>query len=160
MIIIMSSQELLQQIAENTKHSQQQLLSITSRNSEFKVEFPSPIRVSEIALTNLSVYHSWPNITSEPFSGKRPNNTFVVSWETKDGKPIWETIYLRKGAYQIEQINDEIQHVIRLRTNKIPEDEIPVSVDVHEPTLSSTIVIKSPDYRVDIYNSSVRTILG
>ncbi|KAL3856611.1 hypothetical protein ACJMK2_011346 [Sinanodonta woodiana] len=43
------------------------MISITSTNPEFSVNFPSPVSVSEIALAKLRIYHSWPNIRSSAF---------------------------------------------------------------------------------------------
>ena len=66
MIIIMSLKleefQLLQRIAENTTPLKTSMISITSTNPEFSVNFPSQIQVKEIALAKLRVYHSWPNI--------------------------------------------------------------------------------------------------
>jgi len=45
------------------------MISITSTNPEFSVNFPSPIPVKEIALAKLRAYHSWPNIRSVAFGG-------------------------------------------------------------------------------------------
>jgi hypothetical protein len=85
----------------------------------------------------------------------------VVAWKNKpDGTPDWQTISLCKGAYQIEDINTEIQYAIRSLAS-IPADKpVPVEIGVHVPTLSTSIKIMSPEYRIDIYNSSIRTVLG
>ena len=80
----MSTIELLQQIASNTKPAQTSMISITSTKPEFSVNFPSPVSVSELALAKLRVYHSWPNIRSETFGGQQPNNSLVVAWKTKN----------------------------------------------------------------------------
>jgi hypothetical protein len=103
------------------------------------------------------VYHSWPNIRAEPFGAQQPNNELVFAWENKpDGTPDWKTVSIPTGSYQIEQINNEFQRRIKSLTGK----ESKIAITVHEPTLSSSIEISTPGYRVDIYNSSIRTVLG
>ena len=149
--------QLLQRIAENTTPIQTSMISITSTSPQFSVNFPSPIPVKEIALAKLRVYHSWPNIRSVAFGGQQPNNSLRFARENKpDGTPDWKEVSIPTGSYQIEQINNEIQRRIKSITGK----ESKIAIEVHEPTLSSSIEINSPDYAVDIYNSSLRTVLG
>jgi hypothetical protein len=84
------------------------MISISSRNPEFSVNFPSPIQVSEIALSKLRVYHSWPNIRSVAFGGQHHNNSLVFAHKNKeDGTPDWQVVSIPTGSYQIEQINTE-----------------------------------------------------
>ena len=75
------SQELLQQIAVNTSHVKTKLISIVTEEPEFSVEFPSPLQASEMALTQLRCYYSWPNVRAEPFGDKLPNNSFTFSYK-------------------------------------------------------------------------------
>ena len=153
----MSSIELLQQIAENTKPTQTSLISITSTKPEFSVNFPSPVSVSELALAKLRIYYSWPNIRSEVFGGQQPNNSLVFAHENKeDGTPDWQIVSLPTGSYQIEEIDKEFQRRIKSLTGK----ESKIAITVHEPTLSSTIEISEEGYAVDIHRSSIRTVLG
>ena len=106
----MSSQELLQRLATNTTPVQTRMISITSTNPEFNVNFPSPVPVNEIALAKLLIYHSWPNIRSVAFGGQQPNNSLVFAHKNKpDGTPDWQIISLPTGSYQIEQINKQFQ---------------------------------------------------
>jgi hypothetical protein len=151
------SLELLQRIAENTTPVQTSMISIASRNPEFSVNFPSPIPVKEIALAKLRVYHSWPNIRSDTFGGQRPNNSLVFAHKNlDDGTPDWQIVSIPTGSYQIEQIDAELQRRIKSITGK----ESKIAIKVHQPTLSSSIEISTQGYFVDIYNSSLRTILG
>ena len=102
------SLELLQQIAENTTPVKTSMISISSTNPEFSVNFPSPVPVKEIALAKLRVYHSWPNIRSVAFGGQQPNNSLVLSYKNKDdGTPDWQIVSLPTGSYEIEQIDAE-----------------------------------------------------
>ena len=50
------------------------MISITSMNPEFSVNFPSPVPEKEIELAKLRVYHSSPNIRSVAFGGQQPKN--------------------------------------------------------------------------------------
>ena len=80
MIIVMSLKleefQLLQRIAENTNPLKTSMISITSTNPQFSVNFPCPIPVKEIALAKLRIYHSWPNNRSVAFGGRHP----IIPW--------------------------------------------------------------------------------
>ena len=116
---IISQTSLLQRIAENTIPMKTSMISITSTNPEFSVNFPSPVPVSEIALAKLRVYHSWPNIRSVAFGGQQPNNSLIFSWTNKeDGTPDWNVVSIPTGSYQIEQIDAELQRRIKSLTGK------------------------------------------
>ena len=89
-IIIIMSQELLQRIVENTTPTKTNLISLVTKIPEFSIEFNPPLAASEIALTQLRCYYSWPNVRSEPFNDKPPNNSFTFSYNNKvkpDGTP-------------------------------------------------------------------------
>jgi hypothetical protein len=132
------------------------MISLSSTNPEFSVNFPTAIPAKEIALAQLWVYHSWPNIRSKPFGGLQPNNSLVFANKNKpDGTPDWQVVSITSGSYQIEQINDEFQRRIKSITGK----ESKIAISEYEPTLSAVIEINSPDYSVDIYQSSIRSVL-
>jgi hypothetical protein len=133
------------------------MISISSTNPEFSVNFPSPVPVKEIALAKLRVYHSWPNIRSKTFGDQQPNNSLVFAHKNKDdGTPDWQVVSIPTGSYEIEQIDAEFQRRIKSITGK----ESKIAIKVHQPTLSSTIEISTEGYAVDIYRSSIRTVLG
>ena len=157
MSLKLEENQLLQRIDVNTTPVQTSMISITSTKPEFSVNFPSSIPVREIALAKLRVYHRWPNIRSVAFNGQQPNNWLVFANSNKrDGTPDWKEVSIPTGSYQIEQINAEIQRRIKSITGK----ESKIAISVHEPTLSSSIEISTEGYSVDIYNSSIRTVLG
>lgn len=133
------------------------MISIESINPEFSVNFPSPVPVKEIALAKLRVYNSWPNIRSKIFGGQQPNNSLVFSYKNRDdGTPDWNIVSIPTGSYEIEKINEEFQRRIKSITGK----ESKIAITVHEPSLSSAIEISTEGYFVDIYNSSIRKVLG
>ena len=81
----------------------------------------------------------------------------MFSYKNKeDGTPDWNVVSIPTGSYQIEQIDAELQRRIKSLTGK----ESKIAIKVHEPTLSSAIEINTEGYVVDIYNSSLRTVLG
>ncbi|KAK3589769.1 hypothetical protein CHS0354_021099, partial [Potamilus streckersoni] len=152
-----SSRELLQQIVTNTTPSKITMISVSSTNPEFSVNFQTAISASEIALAQLRVYNSWPDIRSKPFGGLPANNSLVFANKNKaDGTTDWQVVGISTGSYQIEEINDEFQRRIKSITGK----EAKIAITVYEPTLSAVIEENSPDYLVDIYESSIRSVLG
>ncbi len=123
------------------------MISISSTNPKFSVNFPSPVSVKEIALAKLRVYHSWPNIRSVAFGGKKPNNSLVFAYKNKEDKtPDWNVVSIPTGSYQIEAINNELQRRIKSITGK----ESKITITVHKPTLSSASEISTEGYAVDI----------
>ncbi len=97
------SRELLQQIVINTTPLKTTMISISPTNPEFSANFPTAIPVKEIALAQLRVYYSWPNIRSKPFGGLQPNNSLVFANKNKsDGTPDWQVVSIPTGSYQIE----------------------------------------------------------
>jgi hypothetical protein len=73
-----------------------------------------------------------------------------------DGTPDWQIVSIPTGSYEIEQIDAEFQRRIKSITGK----DSKIAIKVHQPTLSSTIEISTEGYFVDIYRSSIRTVLG
>ena len=113
------SQELLQQIVENTTPIKTSMISISTTNPEFSVNFPTPVPVKEIALAKLRVYNTWPNIRSKPFGVQQPNNSLVFFGKNKqNGDPNWNVVSIPTGSYEIEKINEEFQHRIKSLTGE------------------------------------------
>jgi len=75
------------------------------------------------------------------------NNSLTFSW-----KPTvsWYGVAIPPGDYTMKQINDEF----RSRIKSITNEEAKITI------LPGTIIIEAPNYLVDVYNSSIRTILG
>ena len=74
-------------------------------------------------------------------------------------------ILLPTGVYDIEDINHEIIERIKAITgpNKIStvdgHDIYPIEIHAREESLGTIIEINSPYYSVDIYNSTIRSLL-
>ncbi len=114
------------------------MISVSSTNPEFSVNFPTAIPASEIALAQLRVYNIWPNIRSKRFGGLPANNSLVFTNKNKpDGTPDWQVVGISTGSYQIEQTNGEFQRRIKSITGK----ESKIAITVYKPTLSAVIEI-------------------
>ena len=89
-----------------------------------------------------------------------PNNSLVFSWKEspRNNYPLeWYEISISPGDYTIDEINDKFTDKIKNITNKNYSNIIISSMKNNK---FSSITITSPDYIVDIYNSSIRTVLG
>ena len=97
--------ELLKQIAKNTEHKTSFQIIISDNKSSFNTRFNPKLeldrdKVYQIALVNLETYYSFPNIDET-------NNIFVYS---PDNGNSCEKIKISEGSYEIDDINDTIQH--------------------------------------------------
>ena len=130
-------------------------IKLSAKTTDFTTQFPDPIKLNknrkyEVAFTSLDTYNSIPNITSE-------NNNFTYS--SDDGK-TWKTIKLRKGAYNIEQINGEIQRQMILSGDYDDKKNL-LFINISTFTLLSVIEISHPSYQIkfDVENS-IGSLLG
>ena len=97
--------ELLKQIAKNTEHKTSLQIIVSDNKSSFNTRFNPKLeldsdKVYEIALVNLETYYSFPNID-------QTNNIFVYS---PDNGNSWVKIKISEGSYEIDDINNTIQH--------------------------------------------------
>ena len=83
--------------------------------------------------------------------------SFTFSYKNgPDGTPEWNTIHVSTGSYNIEDINKEsiteIQRFIGENQIDVKDrpDKYPIEIQGHEPLLSTTIKLNSPNYAVDI----------
>ena len=130
-------------------------LTMTGNSCDFTTVYPNPIILDphkkyEAALLSLETYNSIPNITDK-------NNTFLYS---VDNGLSWKSITLEKDAYELNQINSEIQ---RQMVNNDDYDKTNDSffINISISRLSSVIEITNPSYKInfDIENS-IGSILG
>ena len=77
----------------------------------------------------------------------KENNTLLFTWMPFSS---WYAVSIPPGDYTMRQINDEF----RSRIESITNEEAQISI------LPGTIIIEVPNYIVDIYMSSIRSILG
>jgi hypothetical protein len=102
----------------------------------------------EAALVYMSTYNSIPNV-----SGKR-NNKFTYS---TDNGISWKSIALDTGAYELEDINNEIKRIIK----ENGDDEAAVEITANISTLKSVVNIKQTSYQVDFReDQTIGSLLG
>ena len=144
--------ELLEQIVKNTAHktSFQIILSNDKSNFNPKLELDRE-KVYEIALVNLETYYSFPNIDET-------NNIFVYS---PDNGNSWVKIKIPEGSYEIDDINNTIQHEMEKRGHydEINEDYY-INIAPNTNTLKSVLILEK-DYQVDFnHQNSLAKVLG
>lgn len=132
-----------------------QLTLLLSGNScDFTTLFEQPIILDqnveyEAAFLSLDTYNSIPNITAK-------NNTFVYS---SDNGLNWKTITLEKDAYEITQINNEIQRQMIIN-NDYDQINNSLYINISHSRLSAVIEISDPNYKInfDVENSIGMTL--
>ena len=122
---------------------------LSSNTSDFKYNFYPSIKLDnykthEIALLNIDMYHSVPNIDES-------NNKFVYEY---DGK-IFEIIF-PTGANEIQTINDYIQK--QLDKNKHSEA---FNIKANNITMKCIIHIEKSNLKINFnHNQSLNKLLG
>ena len=101
----MSEIELLEKIVKNTTHKTSFQIIVSDNKSSFITRFNPKLeldrdKVYEIALVNLETYYSFPDIDET-------NNVFVYS---PDNGNSWVKIKIPEGSYEIDDLNNTIQH--------------------------------------------------
>ena len=157
---------ILREIALNTRPSNEWAFTLTSppggHTDSFEVFFSEPIipeqgKKLELALLSLRTSYSWPNIRA---AAGTANNEFRYS---HDDGATWTMIALSEGAYEIEGINAAIQSAMRVNGHwdeAQAHSQYYVTLAPNLATLKVIVTIAHPDYKVDIANSSLRTVLG
>ena len=97
--------DLLKQIVKNTAHKTSFQIIVNDNKSSFNIRLNPTLQLDkdkeyEIALVNLETYYSFPNIDET-------NNVFVYS---PDNGNSWVKIKIPEGSYEIDDINNIIQH--------------------------------------------------
>ena len=90
--------------SENSKTSKRHVLILKRTNK-------LGLRIGEriIALSNLSIYYTWRNITSS----YNNNNKFKISTPTWNGK-----FELPDGSYSVSYIQDHFEYILRKKNHK------------------------------------------
>ena len=148
--------ELLERIANNTDHKTSFQIILSSDKTNFNTRFNPKLELDEkkkyeIALVNLETYYSFPNIDET-------NNTFVYS---PDNGNSWEKIKIPEGSYEIDDINNAIQHEMEKRTHydDINEDYY-INIAPNTNTLKSVLILEK-GYQVDFnHQNSLAKVLG
>ena len=148
--------ELLEKIVKNTTHKTSFLIILSSNKTNFNTRFNPKLelereKVYEIALVNLETYYSFPNIDET-------NNVFVYS---PDNGNSWVKIKIPEGSYEIDDINNTIQHEMEKRGHydEINEDYY-INISANSNTLKSILILEK-DYQVDFnHQNSLAKVLG
>ena len=148
--------ELLKQIVKNTEHKTSFQIIVSDNKSSFNTRFNPKLeldgdKIYEIALLNLETYYSFPNIDET-------NNVFVYS---PDNGNSWVKIKIPEGSYEIDDINNTIQHEMEKRSHYDPINEnYYINISANSNTLKSVLILEE-DYQVDFNNqNSTAKVLG
>ena len=147
---------LLETIAKNTAPKSSRQIVVSNNKTQFTTRFNSPIELDknkrhEIALVNLETYYSFPNIDAT-------NNYFRYS---PDGGAQWFEIYIPEGSYEVIDINDTIQSIMRQKGHydSINEDYF-ITISANTNTLRSILMLEN-NYQVDFSRpNSISSVLG
>ena len=148
--------EYLERIAKNTDHKTSFQIILSNDKSNFNTRFNPKLeldkeKVYEIALVNLETYYSFPNIDET-------NNVFVYS---PDNGNSWVKIKIPEGSYEIDDINNTIQHEMEKRGHydEINEDYY-INIAPNTNTLKSVLILEK-GYQVDFnHQNSLAKVLG
>ena len=105
----------------------------------------------EIALVNLETFYSFPNIDET-------NNVFVYS---PDNCNSWVKIKIPEGSYEIDNINNTIQHELKKRGHHDPiNEDYYINISGNSNTLKSVLILEN-GYQVDFnHRDSLAKVLG
>ena len=149
-------EDLLKQILKNTAHKTSFQIIVSDSESKFKTRLNPTLQLDkdkeyEIALVNLETYYSFPNIDET-------NNLFVYS---PDNGNSLVKIKILEGSYEIDYINNTIQHEMKKRGHYDPiNEEYYINISANSNTLKSVLIL-GKDYQVDFNNqNSIAKVLG
>lgn len=142
--------------AKNTEQKSSFYILLSEKSTHIKTKFRPVIQLDEnrkyeMALVNLETYYSFPNIDSS-------NNNFRYS---PDNGATWTNINIPEGSYEIVDINEYIQRIMRENGHyNTAADEYNITLEPNNNTLKSVLDI-STNYKVDFTTAnSIRTVLG
>ena len=127
-------EKILTDIEKNTRPLPQIPLEVKYKTNHFKMDLQDSIDLTDgnyvIGVSSFNTYNSIFNVTSK-------NNKIIYF----DGLMYWKEIILPPGAYEIEQINDEI-------ARQLSFEESPIILEANTATLHSIIRLSS-GFKVD-----------
>ena len=122
--------DLLKQIAKNTEHKTSFQIIVSDNKSSFNTRLNPTLQLDrdkeyEIALVNLETYYLFPNIDET-------NNVFVYSPYKGNS---WVKIKIPEGSYEIDDINNTIQHEMEKEDITIRLTKTTILTFLQTPTL-------------------------
>ena len=100
-------------------NKQQHLLTFTSTTSDMTFNFPVPI--SLISNRNYKVGLLWFSAYNTIFNINKTNNLLHYGVNTNDNNWAWHIVEFQPGAYEINQINAEVQRQLKRGNKQIIE---------------------------------------
>ena len=149
-------EDLLKQIVKNTAHKTPFQIIVSNNKSSFNTRISPAIQLDrekeyEIALVNLETYYSFHNIDET-------NNVFVYF---PDNGNSWVKIKIPEGSYEIDDINNTIQHEMEKMGHHYPiNEDYYINISANSNTLKSVLILEK-DYQVDFnHQNSLAKVLG
>lgn len=148
--------QLLEKIVSNTEPKESFYILVSDTNTRIRTRFNPLIQLDrskkyEMALVNLETYYSFPNIDST-------NNNFRFS---PDSGTTWIGIDIPEGSYEITDINDYIQRIMKANGHyDYTNNQYHISIQPNNNMLKAVLDI-GKNYKVDFTQAnSIRTVLG
>ena len=148
--------DLLKKIVKNTEHKTSFQIIVRDNKSKFTTRLNPTLQLDgdkeyEIALVNLETYYSFPNIDET-------NNVFVFS---PNNGNLWVKIKIPEGSYEIDDINNTIQHKMEKKGHHYPiHEDYCINISANSNTLKSVLILEK-DYQVDFnHQNSIAKVLG
>ena len=148
--------DILKQITRNTAHKTSFQIIVSGNESSFNTTLNPKFQLDrdkeyEIALVNLETYYSFPNIDET-------NNVFVYS---PDNGNSWVKINIPEGSYEIDDINNTIQHEMEKGGHHDPiNEDYYINISANSNTLKSVLILEK-DYQVYFnHQNSLSMVLG
>ena len=147
-------EELLKQIAKNTKPKESFQIILSGNSTRFTTNFDAPLVLGsnyEVALVNLETWYSFPNIDST-------NNVLRYS---NDAGTTWHEVRIPEGSYELKDLDDELVQQMRMKRHYNELTNKPsISIVANVNTLRTELTI-SDNYNVDFrIPNSFNRILG
>jgi len=146
----------MEKVERNTDPKSSFYILVSKKSSKIRTRYNPLIELDrnkkyEIALVNLESYYSFPNLDST-------NNNFRYS---PDDGGAWIEINIPEGCYEIADINEYIQRIMKESGHYDTVNDKPcISINPNSNTLKSVLTI-AQGYRVSFRpDNSIRTVLG
>ena len=148
--------DLLKKIVKNTDHKTSFQIIVSHNDSKFTTILNPMLELDrdkeyKIALVNRETYYSFPNIDET-------KNVFVCS---PDNGNSWVKMKIPEGSYEIDDINNTIQHKMEKRRHHDPiNGDYYINISANSNTLKSVLILEK-DYQVDFnHQNPIAKVLG
>ena len=146
----------MEKVERNTDPKSSFYILVSEKSSKIRTRYNPLIDLDvrkkyEMALVNLETFFSFPNISAT-------NNNFRYS---PDDGATWIDIDIPEGCYEIADINDYLQRIMKEKGHyDAMKEECCITLQPNTNTLKSVLTIAT-DYKVDLTPAnSIRSVLG